>query len=98
MTKQEHLLTCLSEEASEVIKDISKSLRFGLEDLNPSNNKVNKEAIRQEIIDFLAVAEMLVNEGIIDSFTEVEDMYEKEEKKQKVLKYIDYAKRKGTII
>jgi len=98
MTKKEHLLTCLSEEASEVIKDISKSLRFGLEDINPSNKKKNKEAIRQEIIDFIAVAEMLVEDGIIEPFNELEDLYTIEDKKEKVAKYISYAQKKGTII
>lgn len=34
MNTTKHLLTCLAEESSEIIKDVSKSLRFGLDDRN----------------------------------------------------------------
>lgn len=98
MTKKEYLLTCLSEEASEVIKDISKSLRFGMESNFKDGMSTNKENIRNEIIDFIAVAEMLVERGIIDDFTTVESIYEKEAKKEKVLKYMKVSKEIGTLI
>ena len=35
MNREEHLLTILSEECAEVIKDVSKALRFGLDDYPP---------------------------------------------------------------
>lgn len=34
MNTTEHLLTCLGEEGCEISKDVSKSLRFGLDDRN----------------------------------------------------------------
>lgn len=100
MNRQEYLLSCLIEEASEVIKDVCKSQRFGMNSVNPyDKNKVkNKELILNEIIDFLAVAEMLVEEGIIDDFNTLESVYEKEAKKEKVEKYIKQSIKIGTLL
>ena len=35
MNKVEYFLTCLNKECSEIIKDCSKALRFGLNDKSP---------------------------------------------------------------
>lgn len=97
MNRKEHLLTCLSEESSEIIQDVSKSLRFGLDNFHPVTKSKNKDRILNEIIDFIAVAEMLVEEGIIDDFNTLESVYEKEEKKAKVEKYLLESKKIGTL-
>jgi len=97
MTKNEYLLSCLSEEASEVIKDVSKSLRFGMDSSYPGSSVQNRDRIREELIDLIAVAEMLVEHGIIDDFQDPESLYEKEEKKEKVLKYLKISKSLGAV-
>jgi len=39
MTREEHLLVITSEECPEVIKEVSKSLRFGLDDYHKKYHK-----------------------------------------------------------
>lgn len=96
MNRKEHLLIILAEECSEVIKDITKSLRFGLDDYNPlDENKVtNKENIVNELNDLIAVADMLKEERIIEPFINQEKI---DKKKQKVNHYLNYSKHKGTL-
>lgn len=97
MNSKEHILTCISEECSEIIKDVSKALRFGLDDINPETKQTNRVAIAKEINDLLAVVELaienydLLDANIVDSFVS------KELKKRKVLNWMEYAHSKGTI-
>ena len=93
MNKTEHLLTCLIEECAEVQKAAAKALRFGLDDTSP-DGVTNREGIANERIDLLAVLEMLEEEGIIPP---LEAHQSTRPKKDKVTKYMDYAKGRGTL-
>lgn len=96
MNKIEHLLVCLVEECAEVQKEATKSLRFGLDDFNPTVDwaKTNRIKLEEELIDLFGILEMLVDEGIIsgDSTADVKP------KIAKVKKYMEYAREKGTLI
>ncbi len=96
MTEQEHLLECLSEECSEVIKEVCKAQRFGLEDINPKTGVRNRTAISHELTDLIAVVDMLVDRGILvnDQLFNQNDIANK---KAKVEHYIEYAKQHGRI-
>lgn len=97
MNITEHLLECLSEECSEVIKDVSKSNRFGLNDRNVLNptGPTNKERLIDELNDLIGVVNLLVDEGILPKdFVSSEKQIAK---KKKVLKFIDYATSVGAI-
>lgn len=48
---QRERLTCLMEECAEVIQTCSKALRFGIDDINPHNNKTNRELLEEELGD-----------------------------------------------
>ena len=87
MNREEHLLTVLMEECSEVQKDICKSLRFGLSDAYKENKPLNRENITTELTDLIAVAQMLVEEGFIDDFMSKEEINNKKLKVEKFLKY-----------
>ena len=89
MNRKEQLLVILAEECSEVIKDVTKSLRFGLEDINPKDNEKNenRKNLINELSDLIAVAEMLVDEGFIDDYLDIEKIQKKQEKVEKYLKY-----------
>ena len=65
MNNTEHLLTCLMEECAEIQKAAAKALRFGLDDHAPDSGSTNADDISTEIIDLLAVIEMLKEENII---------------------------------
>lgn len=108
MTREQHLLICLAEECSEVIKEVTKILRFGLikEDdelrhttLKGREVEPNGPRLQQEIIDIMSVIDMLIDEefpfpllGNTD-----DESYEKlhellQAKKEKVEGYIEKAK------
>jgi NTP pyrophosphatase (non-canonical NTP hydrolase) len=60
------LLTILAEECAEVIKAVSKALRFGLADGYPGTLTTNSADIGQEVGDILCVVEKLVERGILN--------------------------------
>jgi oligoribonuclease NrnB/cAMP/cGMP phosphodiesterase (DHH superfamily) len=93
MTRQEHLLTCLSEECSEVIKNVSKALRFGLDDQYLHLGTTNRILIYHEVNDILAIVEMLKDEGIVI----IKDQSLIDSKIERVESFIKYAKEHGTI-
>lgn len=87
-TYQDHygnyILATLTEEAGEVSQIVGKCQRFGLDDYHPKTGNVpNRELMRREVNDLIAVAEML---GIKRD----EKLVEK--KKWRVTEYWQYAK------
>ena len=97
MNKTEHLLTCLMEECAEIQKAAAKALRFGLDDHAPNSDSTNAEDISTEIIDLLAVIEMLKEEKIIPEIRQHNADSLIARKKEKVNQYMDYAKERGTM-
>jgi len=74
MTREELLLTQLAEECCEVGKLVSKSLRFGLDDAHSKRTTTNRERLMAEVVDVIAVAKCLVEEGTFEElFEEVSD-------------------------
>ena len=106
MDKQEHLLTILGEECSELHQDICKALRFGMNDRGPDSKLDNTQLMFKEFNDILAMADM-VNEYVTSkpwegvTYTRKGILYRDdkmvEEKKAKVEKYLAYSKEKGTL-
>ena len=96
MTELEHVFSCLSEEAGEITQEVSKILRFGVNDVHPSieNFVPNEERLSNEINDLMGVVEMLKERGIKIELSATKML----EKKAKVEKYMEYARGKGTLI
>lgn len=94
MTIKEHLLLCLAEECCEVGQRVSKSLRFGLDEVQAGQNKTNAERISQEFNDLLGAYALLRREGIL---TLPVDDNAVNEKVEKILKHLSYAMDQGTI-
>lgn len=97
MNAIEHLLTCLAEEGSEITKDACKSLRFGLDDRNVLNptGPTNRERLVDELNDLEAVRLILIERGAIPK--DWCDVSKIEAKQKKVLKFMEYAERVGTL-
>ena len=97
LSRQEHLLICLAEECAEVQKEVSKILRFGLDDkpiesLRGNTLLPNSERLSQEITDVQANIRMLIKEGCPIEIKPKEII----KKCNKVETYIKYAQEKGT--
>lgn len=97
MNTTEHLLTCLSEECIEVSKDIHKGLRFGLDDRNVLNptGPTNLERIIDELNDLLGVLVLCSQEGVLPSGYLDEE--KQQQKREKVKRFMRYAKEKGAL-
>ena len=107
MNKQEHLLTILGEECSELHKELCKALRFGVNEQRDMT-LTNAQRIFREFNDLLAMVDM-VNESVVSgsfadagiTYSERGIMYRDEEliaeKKEKVEKYLLYSKECGTL-
>lgn len=93
MTEDEHLLSCLAEECSEVAQRVSKALRFGLNEIQPGQPLTNAQRLSIELTDLYAVREMLLDQGLIPELDPVAIT----EKKAKVKKFMEYARELGTI-
>ena len=101
-TKIEYLFSCLSEEAGEIVQCVGKIERFGLGD-RYKDNMPNDVALGRELTDLIAIVEMLEEEGVqIPGFmmTPLSDNMRVaiETKKEKVRKYMQYSRERGTLI
>ena len=67
MDPTEHLLVCLCEECAEVIHRTSKTLRFGLAAVQPGQDRTNAQRVSEEIVDLLAIVDMLEKLDVIST-------------------------------
>lgn len=96
-----HQLACLAEECCEVIKEVCKSLRFGLDDKVTRDPKgprgtegpTNRQKITSELNDILGVVRMLVSEGTLP--IQWDDPSAQIAKGEKIKAYMDYARSVG---
>ncbi|HIH2744917.1 TPA: hypothetical protein ACYLN4_000583 [Burkholderia lata] len=65
MNRKEHLLTILGEECAEIAFDASNALPDGLDNIEAGQHKTNAQLLGYEVIDLLAVVEMLEESRII---------------------------------
>jgi NTP pyrophosphatase (non-canonical NTP hydrolase) len=96
MTEQEHLLSCLAEECAEVAQEVSKALRFGLDNVYPQvpGERTVRAKIKAESVDLIAVLQLLVEKKIL------EDGWDErlcQEKKDKIARFMEYARQQGAL-
>ena len=77
------IMGILQEECAEVIQEVSKCRRFGIDNLHKSGI-THKEMLEQEVGDVLCMIELLHLEGIL---SEEGLMAAKEKKEEKLRKY-----------
>ena len=58
------ILLILAEESSEVIKEVSKIMRFGPDQCKPGTDETNIQALEQELGDLQAMIELLLDNNI----------------------------------
>jgi len=77
-------LGILQEECAEVIQDVSKCRRFGLENVYLNGQGTQRENLAKEVGDVLAMVDILVDQGI---FNQEELFQAKLNKKEKLKKW-----------
>ncbi len=110
MTREQHLLVCLAEECSEVVKEATKILRFGLieegDELRHTTLKgravePNGPRLEQEIVDVLAVVDMLFQECEFFDILDAENQDKMEiaikAKQKKIEAYMEKAHEYGQL-
>lgn len=66
MSKFQEALDILQEECAEVIVEVSKCRRFGLQSINYKTGLIHSTMLENEIGDVLALIDILVCQGIIN--------------------------------
>lgn len=56
-------LAMLAEESAEVIQMVGKTLRHGYVSQHPDGGPINRALLRKEIVDFMAVLTLMVDEN-----------------------------------
>jgi hypothetical protein len=99
MTRVEHLWTILAEECVEVAQRVSKVLRFGHAEVQPGQPLDNAQRVNQEMMDLMAVCEMLHDEGVLPSLRASMPSYKEhaEAKKAKVEKFLVFSAGQGLV-
>lgn len=71
---QQERLTMFAEEASEIVKAVTKILRHGFESINPDapQDGTNRDQLRKEYIDLAAVGSLMMEAGDIPAGTREE--------------------------
>lgn len=64
--REREILLILQEESAEVIQAVSKVFRFGWD--STWNEQSNKEHLEEEVGDYLAMVQIMVDTGMLDTF------------------------------
>jgi len=106
MTRRQHLLLKLAEECAEVTKEVTKILTFGLVEEDDEQHKSirgryippNGPRLEQEIIDVIAIIDMLQEEMDFPRLSDEEKCtFGIEAKKKKTEAYMEYAHKLGQL-
>ena len=82
-SKVEEALGILQEECAEVIVEVSKCRRFGLNSIHYKTNLEHKKMLTQEIGDVLALVDILIEQGVVNNFDLLDAKLQKHEKLKK---------------
>ena len=93
------LLLKLMEECNEVSQRCSKAIRFGLDEVQPGQEKNNEQRIVEELLDLFAVLQMLAVENILTSANMEDDklLNELSNRSARIDKYLNYSKELGIL-
>lgn len=80
--RQKEIMVITQEECAEVIQEISKIFRFGLDEVH-KNGLIHRNKLEQEIGDLLCMIDLLVKEKIINQDNIEKLIIEKQNKLKK---------------
>lgn len=97
MDRREHLLTCLAEECTEVGQRVAKALRFGLTEVQAGQTLTNRQRIAEEYRDLVAVANILVEEGVLAVHEMAVLQKDVDAKRAKIERFMEIGRREGVL-
>lgn len=98
MRRNEYLALVAMEECAEIQQALSKAIRFGFDDHHPSRaDEMNEEQLLTEFYQLTAMIEEMQNKGIIAGFAQDKIEKVKQNKIEKVYKYMEYSKANGLL-
>jgi NTP pyrophosphatase (non-canonical NTP hydrolase) len=103
MTIRQFYLLKLAEECAEVAQRATKQIQFGRNESQakgPSTTKIeatNAERLRDEVVDFLAIRDILIEMGEIPVMDPLELDTAKMAKRIKVARYLEYSQSLGQV-
>jgi NTP pyrophosphatase (non-canonical NTP hydrolase) len=77
------ILIILQEECGETIQNISKCMRFGIDQVRPGTDKTNMQHLQQELGDVLAMIELLYDQEVGITVEGLQDAADKKFQKLK---------------
>ncbi len=90
------LLLKLAEECNEIGQRVSKAIRFGLDEIQPGQSLTNRDRLVDELTDFIAATEYLIDEGIIPKdVPNLDDILD--QRRKRIDKYLDYSRSLGIL-
>lgn len=96
LNEEQYLQICCAEEAAEVAHRISKILRFGLNEVQPGQDKTNRTRLEDELVDFTAIVHLMGMKGIVNMrHPDLQKSFEA--KIDKVRKYMQYSRDRGIL-
>lgn len=99
MNTTEYLIAMVEEEALEIAHRASKALRFGLDEVQPGQDKTNAERMVNEYIQLNATLGMLqahLSMALIPSAKEQQPIVDA--KIAKVFQFMEYSRQLGTLV
>lgn len=94
MNIRQYLLICLAEECAEVTQRVTKTLRFGEDEIQPGQDFDNTDRLSFELCDLVAIVELLQEQNIP---LELDDREAIEAKKLKIAKFMRLSIDRGTL-
>jgi hypothetical protein len=98
MNRIEYLLTCFGEECAEAAQRASKASRFGVREIQPGQDLTNAERLIREHLEAVAVVEMLQEAGALPIYGEMARQALIDAKKAKVIEFMRYSAKLGTLV
>lgn len=94
-TATQEALDILQEECAEVIVEVSKCRRFGIDSVHYRTGELHRVMLEQEIGDVLALIDILVDQGVLD--TDALDAA-KESKRLKLMQWSRIFDEQGSLV
>lgn len=87
----------LAEECNEVAHRCAKTMQFGMSDIQNGHAKDNAQRLREEVLDLIAVVELMQNAGAMTYITVSDRQHAREVKRAKLQKYFKLSFELGRI-